>query len=159
MYGRTAAPFATERKDEKDSPAVKDQLVESRRRPGSASPYRSSTGSTPFGTSINFIPVSPRIDSPGRSTVRSDMAPWTNPQNLYDQAKNGKRTALEKYERPDSARERRRTYGEDLRAQIKARDSDRARNYVENQMQERRISLSKSISGLTRGLGERKQWV
>lgn len=72
-----------------------DQL--SRRRPVSA-PRMAHTASqpgSPYGTDKNAItPPPPRTNSPRRAGVDSVVAPWSNPANMYDQARNGKRTAV-----------------------------------------------------------------
>jgi len=160
----TAAPYATDRKDEKNVPlSVSSHLDQlSRRRPVSA-PRMAHTASqpgSPYGTDKNAItPPPPRTNSPRRAGVDSVVAPWSNPANMYDQARNGKRTATETSNRPETARERRRQYGQDLLSQIKERESLKAKNMLNEQIADRRNITSKSMAALTRGLGERKPWM
>lgn len=61
--------------------------------------------------------------------------------------------------RPETARERRRQYGQDLLSQIKERESLKAKNMLNEQIADRRNITSKSMAALTRGLGERKPWM
>lgn len=163
---RTAAPYATTRSDERNiPPSVQSHLDQvSRKRPVSAPrmAHTPSVKGTPYATDHTPAPVAQppsRYSSPARQQrlgVDSCIAPWANTANMYDQARNGKKTAIEKFDRPGSARERRRAYGDDLRAQMANRDSERARSIISNRTTERRMSMSQSVSGLTRGLGERR---
>lgn len=166
---RTAAPFATTRNDETNVPASVNNHLDQISRKGTVRPPRmahtpSYTG-TPYATDLNANSAPPlstsRTTTPNRNRpgVDSFIAPWANTANMYDQARNGKKTAIEKFDRPDSARERRRAYGQELRSQMDSRNSERARAMLATQTNERRMSMSRSISGLTGGLGERKAWM
>jgi hypothetical protein len=68
-------------------------------------------------------------------------------------------TQMDTYMRPETARERRQNYGRELLAQIKGREQVKATTMASTIIKERSMSATHSMSGLTRGIGERKPWM
>lgn len=169
-WAPSAAPYATENKvaDIFVEPVVKSHLENIARKrhvPGHQDPYRPSTGGVPYGREDNYEEIKPHMPSrgpnPKRDPYKSEMAPWSNPNNMYEQSRNGKRTAVEKFVdgRPQSAKERRQVYGQELLQQIRTREAARAQEVIDTRLSERKSMSLKSVSGLTRGIGERKPWI
>jgi len=172
-WAPSAAPFATENKVAAVfvEPAVKEPLDNIHRRGKTTgpnvNPYRPSTGGVPYGTENNWTDTnleyrpSRSINAKSNLMIRSEVAPWQNHNNMYECARNGKRIAVEKFldGRPQSAKERRNAYGQDLLKQIRDREQAKARAIVEARMYERKNNNLKSMSALTRGIGERRPWM
>lgn len=168
LHKSSAAPFHTDRTDEQNVPntrTLEKSFPRKGGRPQSAGVARTpgcSTIDAPYGTDLNAVALPPpppaRALRPG---VDSTTAPWLNPANQYDQAKShsGKRIAMDTYMRPETARERRQNYGRELLAQIKGREQVKATTMASTIIKERSMSATHSMSGLTRGIGERKPWM